>query len=125
MKDLVEMKKMLKSTSKNIIPSPRYNFLKIAICLYLQNAKNFQLQCPKIASMYLLERTTTQKSWNLVYMFLGWVSTKVMLGFEIFRFLLILQAKTVLKWQPYWIFELFWPVTLAKIKFFLIPTSRL
>ena len=34
-KDLVEMKKMLQSASKNIIPNPRYYFLKIAICLYL------------------------------------------------------------------------------------------
>ena len=32
-KDLVEMKKMLKSASKNIMPSPNYDFLKIAICL--------------------------------------------------------------------------------------------
>ena len=33
LKDLVEMKKMLKSASKNIIPSQRYYFLEIAICL--------------------------------------------------------------------------------------------
>ena len=33
LKDLVEMKKMLKSASKNIILSPSYDFLKIAICL--------------------------------------------------------------------------------------------
>ena len=33
LKDLVNMKRMLKSTSKNIIPSPSYDFLKIAICL--------------------------------------------------------------------------------------------
>ena len=32
-KDLVEMKKMLKSASKNIMPSPSYDSLKIAICL--------------------------------------------------------------------------------------------
>ena len=33
LKALVEMKKMLKSASKNIIPSSSYDFLKITICL--------------------------------------------------------------------------------------------
>ena len=36
------MKKMLKSASKNIIPSPSYDFLKMAICLLFLYAKNFK-----------------------------------------------------------------------------------
>ena len=39
---------MLKTPSNNIIPSPSYDFFKIAVGLKLLYAKNFSLQCWKL-----------------------------------------------------------------------------
>ena len=39
LKDLIEMWKMLKIASKNIVPSQSYDFLKIAVCLCLHSQK--------------------------------------------------------------------------------------
>ena len=50
---------MLKTASKNIVPSPSYDFLKIAIRLLLQYARKLIIiAIPEIAFMYLLEKTT-------------------------------------------------------------------
>ena len=50
---------MLKSASKNIVPSPSYDLLKIAICLLLQYANHIAQNHD--AQKQLLERTTHAK----------------------------------------------------------------
>ena len=78
LKDLIEIKKMLKSASKNIIPSPSYDFFKSRFaCNYNQYAKNVKSRCPKTLLCTLLRKPPRK---NLVYMFLWWVSTKVTQG---------------------------------------------
>ena len=49
---------MLKTASKNNVPSPSYDFLKIAI---YTTRKNLKSRYPKTALMYLLEKTTHPK----------------------------------------------------------------
>ena len=48
LKDLVEMKKMLKSASKNIIPRPSYDFLENRdLPVITVRNKTLKLRCPK------------------------------------------------------------------------------
>ena len=47
MYDLIKIRKMLHTASKNIIPSPSYDFSKIVICLQLQYAKKPQIAMPE------------------------------------------------------------------------------
>ena len=68
---------------KNIVPSPSYVFLKIAIACNYISGENLKSRYPKTALMYLLEKTTHPKVLKLG-LYLPWVyiSTDLMKGFE-------------------------------------------
>ena len=50
LKGLIELWKMLKSASKNIVPSPSYDFLKIAIYLQVHYVQKLKIAIPENCS---------------------------------------------------------------------------
>ena len=114
---------MLKTPSNNIIPSPSYDFFKIAVGLKLLYAKNFSLQCWKLILCTFLRSWENHPSKSPETWFVGSLDgflLKWRRVLNFFDFCLFYGSKTASKWRSYWIFEIFWPMKWAKI-----PTSLL
>ena len=110
LKDLIKLWKMLKTKSKILFLASDKIFWKSRFTCNYSTCQNLKSRYPKIASMYLLEKTT-QPTVLKLGLYLLWVNIyRFFWGFEKFYFFRILWAKNYPKMAvilDFWAFRAF------------------